>query len=208
MVLKMKHLWKCLLLLGLCLLISIDGFVPAAFAQEPALIYLSVVEGEGAISNIREHVSHDPVVKVEDDDHRPVTGAVVVFALPVSGTSGEFVNGSKTLTIVTDRNGSAAAHGLKANDVPGKLQIYVTASYRGLRARTLINQVVQAPAGAKTQELRLSKSSGKWKWILLGVAAAAGVGVAISLKGHGSSSSNAPTPVSVTAGAVVFGNPQ
>jgi hypothetical protein len=204
----MEHLWKSLLPVGLCLSISLNGFLPSAFAQEASWISIGVVEGEGAVSNIREHVSHDPAVKVEDDDHRPVAGAVVVFALPVSGTSGEFINGSKALTVVTDRNGLAAAHGLKTNDVPGKLQIYVTASYRGLRAKALINQVVQAPAGVRISEPRASKSSGKWKWILLGIVAAGGAGAVAYWKSHGSSTSSSSSPVSVTAGTVVFGSPQ
>ena len=199
------YLWKSLLPLGLCFSISFDGFLPQALAQNAlARIDIVVVEGEGAISNVRQRVTHDPVVRVEDDDHRPVAGAIVVFALPVSGASGEFVNGAKTLTVTTDKSGVAAAQGLKANEVPGKLQIYVTASYRGLRARTLINQVTQAPPGAKIPELQTSKSGGKWKWVLLGVAAAGGAGSAFYFKNRNSSSS----PVSISVGTVAFGSPR
>src|SRR5204862_7661711 len=103
-------------------------------------IELVVMQGEGVTTGVRQRVAHDPVVKLEDDDHRPIAGAAVVFALPVSGASGEFFNGAKNLTAVTDENGLAVARGLRTNDVPGKLQIYVTASYRGLRARALIGQ--------------------------------------------------------------------
>ena len=199
------YLWKSLLPLGLCFSISFDGFLPQALAQNAlARIDIVVVEGEGAISNVRQRVTHDPVVRVEDDDHRPVAGAIVVFALPVSGASGEFVNGSKTLTVTTDKSGVAAAQGLKANEVPGKLQIYVTASYRGLRARTLINQITQAPPGAKMPELQTPKSGGKWKWVLLGVAAAGGAGSAFYFKNRNSSSS----PVSIGVGTVAFGSPR
>ena len=70
-------------------------------------------------------MTQDPAVRIEDDDHRPIAGVPVVFALPVSGTSGEFTNGSKTLTVLTDKTGLATAHGMKTNEVPGKLQIYV-----------------------------------------------------------------------------------
>src|SRR4051794_12161535 len=101
----MKHyLWNSFLPLGLCLLILSDWLAPAALAQSlPPRINITVVEGEGASSSVRQRVSHDPVVKVEDDDHQPIAGAVVVFALPVSGPSGEFFNGTKTLTLVTDK---------------------------------------------------------------------------------------------------------
>lgn len=188
-------------------MISFDWLLPAALAQSlPARINIIVVEGEGATSSVRQRVSHDPVVKIEDDDHRPITGAVVVFALPVSGTSGEFTNGSKTLTIVTDKGGLAAAHGLKTNEVPGKLQIYVTASYHTLRARTLVNQMVEGAPGVKVRgpELQTSKSGGKWKWILLGVAAAGGAGAGVYFGTRTTSSS----PVSISTGAVVFGSPR
>ena len=205
---RMKHhLLKSLLPLGLCFLISFDWLLPAALAQSlPARINIVVVEGEGATSSVRQRVSHDPVVRIEDDDYRPITGAVVVFALPVSGTSGEFSNGAKTLTLVTDKSGLAAAHGLKTNEVPGKLQIYVTASYHTLRSRTLINQLVEAAPGTKVRgpELQTSKSGGKWKWVLLGVAAAGGAGAGVYYGTHTASSS----PVSISTGTVVFGSPR
>jgi hypothetical protein len=200
---KMKHHF---LPLGLCFLISIDWLLPVAPAQTlPARINIIVTEGEGATSSVRQRVSQDPVVMVEDDDHHPVTGAVVVFAVPVSGTSGEFSNGSKSLTIVTDKSGLAAAHGLKTNEIPGKLQIYVTASYHTLRARALINQTVEGVPGTKIRTPDMtSKSSGKWKWVLLGVAAAGGVGAGVYFGTRSSSSS----PVSISTGTVVFGSPR
>jgi hypothetical protein len=207
MVSKMKrYLSKSLLPAGLCFALCFDGILFPAFAQTaPAGIEIIVVQGEGAVTSIRQHVTQDPVVQVEDDDHRPIVGAVVVFALPVSGASGEFVNGTKTLTIVTDKNGLAAAHGLKTNEVPGKLQIYVTASYRGLRARGLINQVIQLPEGVKapTPEVHHAKS-GSWKWVLLGIAAGSGAGAAYYFASRNSSTS----PVSISTGAVVFGSPR
>jgi hypothetical protein len=128
-----------------------------------------------------------------------------VFALPVSGPSGEFLNGSKNLTVVTDENGVAAAHGIKTNDVPGKLQIYVTASYRGLRARTLINQTLEGAPGspAKVPELRTSRSGARWKWVVLGAAAAGGAGAGMYLANRAGGS-----PTSISAGTVVFGSPR
>jgi hypothetical protein len=204
----MKHYFsRYLLPLGICLSICCDGWIPAASAQNiPAHIDLIVVEGEGASSPIRQRLSHDPVVRVEDDDHRPVAGAAVVFVLPVSGTSGEFDGGSKSLTVITDSNGLAAARGIRANQVPGKLQVYVTASYRGLRARGLISQVIEAAPGvkpARITEIKAAKSGSKWKWVLLGVAVAGGAGAGVY---YGTRNSN--SPVSISAGTVVFGSPR
>jgi hypothetical protein len=206
---KMKrHFTKNLLPLGICLSLCSDGWISAARAQNiPARIDIIVVEGEGVTGSVRQKLAHDPVVRIEDDDHRPVAGAAVVFVLPVSGTSGEFEGGSKSLTVVTDNDGVAAARGIRTNQIPGKLQIYVTASYRGLRARGLITQIIEAAPGVKTPavtEMRASKSgSGKWKWILLGVAAGAGAGAGIY---YGTRTSN--NPVSIGTGTVVFGSPR
>ena len=201
-----QYLWKGSLSLGLCFLLTFSGFVPVVHAQNPpGQIEIVVVEGEGASVPIRQHPSSDPAVRVEDQDHRPLSNVNVVFTLPLSGASGEFPSGSRTLTVFTDQNGVAAARGMRANDVPGKLQIYVAAAYRGLRARSLINMVVSAPPGAKTSSDRSSKSSGKWKWILLGVAAVGDAGAGAYFYATRNTSGS---PVSISAGSVVFGSPR
>jgi hypothetical protein len=208
----MKHyFWEGSLSLALCFSVLFDGFLPAVYAQDaPARIEIVVVEGEGVTNGLSQRASRDPLVRIEDDDHRPVASAVVVFALPVSGTTGQFTNGSKSLTVLTDKSGQAAAPGLKTNEVPGKLQIYVTASYRGLRARALINQLVEAPPGFKTPSsaVRTSASGGKWKWALLGIAAAGGAGAGIYFGTKNSSSTSGNSSISISTGTVVFGSPR
>ncbi len=201
-----QHLWKSILPLGLTFLISFPA-LPVYAQNLPARIEIVVVEGQGVVSGARQRLAHDPVIRVEDDDHRSIVGATVSFALPLSGASGEFLNGSKTLTVITDKSGQAAAHGIRTNDVPGTLQIYVTATYRTLRARALINQVIEGvPPAARTPDFRTVKSSGggKWKWVLLGIAAGGGAGAGIYFGTHGGS----PSPISINAGSVAFGSPR
>jgi len=203
-----QHLWKSLLPIGLCFLISFETLPVHAQDLPPARIAIVVVEGEGVVSSVRQRLAHDPVIRVEDDDHRPIAGATVTFALPLSGASGQFRDGGKTLTQVTDKTGQAAAHGIQTNDFPGTLQIYVTASYRSLRARALINQTIEGVAPvSKNPDFQTVKSSGggKWKWVLLGVAAGAGAGAGIYFGRHGSGS---PSPISISAGTVAFGSPR
>jgi hypothetical protein len=190
---------------ALCFLIFLDG-MPPAFAQNlPTRINIVVVAGEGASTAIRRRVTQDPAVRVEDDDQQPVAGVTVVFALPVSGTSGEFVNGAKTLAVVTDKAGLATARGLKTNEIPGTLQIYVNASFNGLRARALINQIVEGVPGAPIPTQHPAKSSNTWKWVLLGIAVAGGAAAGVYFGTHSSSSN---TPVTIGTGTVVFGSPQ
>jgi len=122
----------------------------------------------------------------------------------MSGASGDFA-GAKTLSVVTDKNGQATARGLRTNQIPGKLQIYVTASYRGARTKTLITQFIEGEPGAapKVQEVSTHRSSGKWKWVVLAVAAGAGAGAGVYFATRKSSSAS---PISVTAGTVIFGS--
>src|SRR5207244_13138481 len=123
---------------------------PAQEAGSAPKLNLVIVEGDGAINNIRQRTAREPIVQVEDENHKPVAGAAVVFLLPNQGASGVFANGSRTLTVMTDNQGRAVAHGFHPNGVQGKLQMRVSASYQGKTASKTITQTnaVAAKAGA------------------------------------------------------------
>lgn len=194
----------------------LSGMAPEAGAQETvSKIDMQVVAGEGAAVNTGQRVAVVPSVRIVDQNNRPVRGAVVVFNLPVSGTSGEFSNGAKNLTVMTDENGTATATGLRANGIAGRLQILVTASYRGSNTRGFINQTVQGAGGSTTQVGRGTSAgpsggggghTGKWIAIIavIGGAAAGGI-IAATHKGGSSSGSGTSTasgsgPIGITAG--------
>jgi hypothetical protein len=70
------------------------------FAQAPAhTLNLVIVEGDGAINNIRQRTAREPIVQVEDENHKPVAGAAVIFLLPEHGAGGTFADGSHSLTV-------------------------------------------------------------------------------------------------------------
>src|ERR1035437_4688871 len=92
------------LALGLSFLIA---FPPLHAQTLPTDLNIVVVEGEGAINNVRQRVAREPVVRVEDENHKPIAGAAVVFTLPTEGATGEFSNGGKSLTMITDSQGRA-----------------------------------------------------------------------------------------------------
>jgi hypothetical protein len=207
---KWGYLW---VIIALCL----SGAVPEATAQDTvSKIEIEVVAGEGAAASAGQRVAVVPAVRIVDQNKRPVRGAVVLFNLPVSGTSGEFSNGGKNLSVLTDDNGTAMATGLRANGVPGRLQILVTASYRGANARGFINQTVQGTGNSTTQVSRGGgggHGSGKWIAIIAVIGgAAAGGAIAATHKGGGSSSSgsptpSAPTPIGITPGTGTISPP-
>jgi hypothetical protein len=176
---------------------------PGAFSQQA--LNLVVVEGEGAINNIRQRTARDPIVRVEDENHKPIAGAAVVFLLPSQGASGTFAGGVQTLTVMTNAQGLAVGRGLKPNGVQGQYQINVNASYRGQTANTSITQSnAVAAAGAAGG----AAISGKLLAILLVAGGAAAAGAVIATRG-GSSSSSSPAvaPTTITAGAGSVGAP-
>ena len=129
----------------------------------------------------------------------------MVFTLPTEGATGEFGNGAKTLTVLTDRDGLATAQGLKLNPVAGKIPLHINVSYRGLSARATMTQYSVLPPGAKPA----SASSGG-HGALIGVlvalgAAAAGGGIYLATRQTHTPSTiptppAGPTPIGVTPG--------
>jgi hypothetical protein len=177
----------------------------------PSELNIIVVQGEGAINHVRQPVATEPIVRVEDENHKPVAGATVVFTLPTEGATGQFGNGNKMLVATTDAQGRANAAGLKVNEYPGKLVILVGVSYRGLRARTNITQFDEGPPVAE----KSGKSHGKLVAILIVVGgAAAGGGAYFALHKSGSSAtgsgttSTTPTAIGLTPGTPTIIGPQ
>jgi hypothetical protein len=181
---------------SLVLLILLNLFRAPAWAQAPTGLSINIVEGEGAINNIRQRVNREPIVQVEDQNHKPIAGAVVVFFLPDSGASGTFADGSRMLMVVTDNQGRATARGIRPNNQSGPMQIRVTASFSGLVASAVIVQTNLAGAAAASGFAGLSTAA-KWAIVLgiAGGAAAAGAIVATHTGGGGGGGSSSSTVV-------------
>ena len=182
---------------------------PSAAGQEAgSRLNLVVVEGEGAINNIRQRTAREPIVQVEDQNHRPVAGAVVVFTLPSQGAGGTFAGGQHTLTVLTDAEGRAAARGLRPNQVQGQFQIRVNASHNGQTATTVISQSNAVLAGAGAAAAGLSTKL----IVILAVAGAAAAGGALyathSGGGNNGNSGTIPVGVTVTPGTGSVGPPR
>src|ERR1700678_749766 len=132
----------------LAVLISFPAtYIAEAKNAGPAL-NIVIVEGDGAINNIRQRTAREPIVQVEDENHKPVAGAAVIFALPGQGAGGTFAGGAHTLSVVTDSQGRAVARGFHPNTVQGQYQIHVTVSNNGQTANATISQSNAVVAGA------------------------------------------------------------
>jgi hypothetical protein len=166
---------------------------------------VSVVEGEAGINNIRQHTASDVVVRVVDDGQKPVPGAAVVFTLPSQGASGKFRDGGGILTVTTDAEGKAAARGLKPNEVTGKMEIHITASFQGRTGNTVATQF--------NMDVRKHDGGGNGKLIailvLVGAAAAGGTIAALhsSNSGSGTTTPSIPT-ITLSPGTGTVAPPQ
>jgi hypothetical protein len=190
---------RCLVSLSLSFLLAVPDVARAApQAPAPAKLNIVIVEGEGAINNIRQRTAREPIVQVEDENHRPVAGAAVLFLLPENGPGGTFANGARSLSVTTDSQGRAVAQGLRVNDAKGKFQIQVEASYMGLSAAASITQVnAVITAGAAGGGM----SSAKLIGILAAVGGAAAVGIVVATRGGGGGGGGTPTPTPTTISA-------
>lgn len=155
---------------------------------------IEIVEGEGAVNNIRQRIAREPMVQVTDENRKPVAGAAVVFLLPNQGAGATFANGARSLTVITDNNGNAVARGMQTNRVAGQYQMRVTASFQGQTSSLAINMTNAAVAGAAAG----AASAGLLKWlIIVGVVGGAAAGATVAAtSGNGNGSSRPPTSVS------------
>ena len=182
-------------------------WIPAT-AQVAPMLNLVVLEGEGATNNIRQRTAREPVVQVQDENHKPVAGAIVVFTLPSNGAGGAFANGAKTLSMVTDNQGQAVARGFQPNGLKGRFQIRVNASHQGQTASTNINMTnaALAASGAAAGAGVSAKLI-----VILAVVGAAAVGGAVYATHNGSgtpASATIPAGTTIAAGAGSAGPPR
>jgi hypothetical protein len=172
-------------------------------AQEAPKLIINIVEGEGALNNVKQRVNREPIVQVEDENHKPIAGAAVVFFLPTTGPGGTFANGSQTLTVTTDSLGRAAAKGIVPNHQTGQMQIRVTASANGLTASATITQmnVVGANVGG-------GLSTTAKVLIVAAIAGGAVAGVLVATHGGSSSGSmSTASAITITPGTPSVGAP-
>jgi len=165
------------------------GRMPAplgAQEQPKPRLNIVIIEGDGAINHIRRRTAVEPIVQVEDENQRPVAGAVVVFLLPESGPSGVFPNGSRMTTAITDQQGRAVAKGLRPNELVGQYEIRINASYQGMTGSATITQ-----SNAIGPAARAGGVSGKWIGILGTAGGVAAVGLVVAMRAR-------RTPVPIT----------
>ncbi|HEU0138809.1 MAG TPA: carboxypeptidase-like regulatory domain-containing protein [Bryobacteraceae bacterium] len=196
-------------LLAMLLISIFSSGIPSAAqpAQAAGKLNIVVIEGDGAINNIRQRVGREPIVQVEDENRKPVGGAIVTFLLPNQGASATFADGGRTLSVVSDEQGRAIARGLQPNSIEGKYEIRVTASKDGNTASTTISQANALAAGAGAAAG--GGLAAKWIAVIAVAAAAAVAGGVVAARDNGNGN-NRPsvTPTVITPGTPSVGAPR
>lgn len=160
---------------------------------------IRVIDGQGAINNVRTHTARAPVIEVRDQKNLPVSGASVTFQAPSTGPGATF-GSARVLVTQTDSEGRATGRGLVSNGVTGPFEIHVTASFDSKVVSSVIKQINASPSE--------SQSSKKLLWIALAAGATAG-GVLAATHGHGGPAAVQQVPsTSLVAGSSSFGPPQ
>jgi len=180
---------------------------PKTAPETAGQLKIEILQGEGAVNYTKSRTNREIIVQVHDENNRPVGGAAVSFALPAHGAGGTFLNGSKTLTLLTDSKGQVIVQAFKPNPMAGSFQISVHASYQGHMTSAAITQTNTATAGAAAGGAAGAGISAKVIAVVVAVAAAGATGAAVAVT-RGGGSPPPPAAKSVSVGAPVFGPPR
>jgi hypothetical protein len=131
----------CFLLHAPQLLLAQVSGISGGQPGTPMALHIVILDGENALNNIRQRTAREPIVQVEDENHKPVAGATVLFTIRrgKTGAGGSF-SGAATITVTTGANGQAVASGLLPNTIQGAYTISVTASVGAATTSAIITQ--------------------------------------------------------------------
>jgi hypothetical protein len=165
---------------------------------------ITILDGEGALNNIRQRTAREPIVEVKDKNRKPVAGALILFAIQSNGPAGATFNGASTLSVTTDADGRAVAHGLTPNNKQGDFTIKVTATLGAITTFVIIHQKnvkgAKLPKNEQQSDATGPSDHGTRnkiiKWTAIGSAIVAGTVLAIVLtRNSGTSISAGPGTV-------------
>jgi hypothetical protein len=180
---------------------------PKSTLVQPGGVKIVVVEGEGAVNNIRTKVATQPVVEIRDDNDKPIPGAEVIFQLPAAGPGGVFNGWMRNQTARSNAEGRAGTNGFVPNDEAGRFNIKVTATVGTKSTSAIIAQSNGSGAG-NGKEAKSSRAT-MWKVLaIVGAGALAGGIYAGTRGGDSASSTAAAIPVSASAGPISVAGPR
>jgi hypothetical protein len=116
--------------------------LPATLLPEAAeSLELTLLQGEGALNNIRQRTAREPIVEVKDKNHKPVAGALVLFSINETNGAGATIDGATNFRVVTGPDGIARVPNYKPNNTAGQFTITVRATLGMLTTDVIIHQI-------------------------------------------------------------------
>jgi hypothetical protein len=164
---------------------------PGVLAQDSVTkqgLHIEVLNGDRGVNVLKTKTAVKPAVEVRDRNNLPVAGVAVTFTAPSDGPSVIFLNGSRSITLMSDPAGQAVVEGMEPVN-PGDFQIAVSASVQSetvVTAISLTNVLTEHAVATGAKKPGLSKGV---IFALVGGAAAAAIGIGVGLGGHSSGSS-------------------
>ncbi len=188
---------------------------PLSAQNDPAILLIRIVEGEGAVYPIGSRATRGITVQVTDETGKPVDSAAVVFRLPDDGPTGTFSSGTQTEAVTTTADGRANVWGMQWNRVTGPMEVRITAAKGQARAGTVCGLYLNASDSRNAEPRIAGQSNGvlsrlgnhKKIWIGVGIAAAGFVAVAaISSRGTPSAAATVNAP-QIGTPSIIIGKP-
>lgn len=127
--------------------VSAQSATSAVASAAPKALIISILEGEGDLNDVRARTAREPIVQVEDENHKPVAGALVLFAIPGNGTVSASFSGLSQLTVRTGADGRAVGRGYRVTSHTGNFEIQVVATVAAVKAEIFIHQTNFAKGG-------------------------------------------------------------
>jgi hypothetical protein len=161
-----------------------------------------IIESEGPINNPMQRTSRETIVQVEDENHKPVAGAAILFLLPSDGSCA-FADGSKIATLVADLTGQAKMPRMKAN--AGQCTVRIHASHEGQEGDTTAQPPSTPPTAPPHTPWYAPPRPGFFGLIVLPLAA---ITIGLTQLGGGKSTPPPPTPtltISIGNGPITYG---
>ncbi len=117
--------------------LALPAFAQANLAQgrtpAPKLLTIEILEGEAELNDVRARTAREPIVQINDENHKPVAGALVLFSIQSGGGQpAATFSGLANYATRTDAQGRAVAHGFAPTKHVGNFQIQVQALYAGV----------------------------------------------------------------------------
>lgn len=180
------------------------GVLAQAADAQPRL-HIEILKGDGGVNTLGSDAVVQPVVQVRDRNNQPLADVAVTFTAPNDGPSATFLNGSRSITLMTDSSGEAILLGMKPVN-PGQFQIAVSASVGSetvVTAISLTNEARVQPVATAAKKQGLSKGA---IWAIVGAGAAAAIGVGIGVGGHGGSSNGSSNSSAGSSASIGLGS--